>query len=502
MPTLDALEPLFIFEMANNHMGLPEHGLKIVREFSKVATRFPFTFGLKLQYRQLDTFIHPAYRNRMDLKYIKRFTETRLTADQQKRILDEMKACGFISVCTPFDEASVDLIEEHDFDIIKIASCSFTDWPLLERVVRTEKPIIASTAGVALQDIDRVVGFFSHRQKDFAIMHCVAQYPTPAAEMQLNQIDILRGRYPEVRIGFSTHENPEDTTGIKIAVAKGATIFEKHVGVPDADIRLNDYSANPEQAKKWLQSAQAAFELCGARGKRAEFGRDELASLRSLQRGLFARCAYKKGERILHKDVYAAIPTLDGHITANDLSKYAELHAAEDIEANAPLLSSNVELRNFQEKVYEIVQEVKALLRTSGVTVPSQVDLEISHHYGIDRFHEFGLTMMTVVNRTYCKKLIVLLPGQKHPTQYHRQKEETFHMLYGDADIQLNGLNRRLKAGETITVERGVHHYFGSENGAIIEEISSTHHADDSFYLDPAIMQNGSRKTLLTYWFN
>jgi sialic acid synthase SpsE/mannose-6-phosphate isomerase-like protein (cupin superfamily) len=502
MPTLDALEPFFVFEIANNHMGLPEHGLKIVREFSKVSKQFPFTFGFKLQYRQLDTFIHPAYRTRTDFKYVKRFTETRLPASQYKQILDEMKAYGFVSVCTPFDEASVDLIEEHGFDIIKVASCSFTDWPLLERIVTTQKPIIASTAGVPLQDIDKVVGFFEHRHKDFAIMHCVAQYPTPAARMQLNQINLLKARYPEVRIGFSTHEDPENVESIKIAVAKGATIFEKHVGVPDGHIRLNDYSANPEQTKRWLQSAQVAFELCGDCGKRAEFGGEELASLRSLQRGLFAGRAYKKGERILHKDLYAAIPTLDGHITANDLSKYAELHASQDIEADAPLLSSNVELRNFQEKVYEIVQEVKALLRKSGVTVPSQVDLEISHHYGIDRFHEFGLTMMTIVNRMYCKKLIVLLPGQKHPTQYHLQKEETFHVLYGDADIELNGSFKRLKTGEIITVEQGVHHYFGSENGAIIEEISSTHHTDDSFYLDPAIMENGNRKTLLTYWFN
>jgi mannose-6-phosphate isomerase-like protein (cupin superfamily) len=320
--------------------------------------------------------------------------------------------------------------------------------------------------------------------------------------MQLNQIDLLKERYPEVTVGYSTHEDPENVESVKIAVAKGAAIFEKHIGVPYGQIRLNDYSANPEQAARWIEAAQGALELCGDRGKRAEFSPEELGSLRSLQRGLFTRRSYKKGERILHKDLYAAIPTMDGHITANDLSKYAELHAREHIEADSPLLSSNVEQRNFQKKVYEIVQDVKALLRKSGVTVPSQVDLEISHHYGIDRFREFGLTMMTVVNRMYCKKLIVLLPGQKHPTQYHRQKEETFHVLYGDVDIQLNGSSKSLKAGETVTVESGVQHYFGSGNGAIIEEISSTHYTDDSFYLDPAIMQNANRKTLLTYWFN
>ena len=502
MLTLKALEPFFVFEMANNHMGNLEHGLKIIREFGKVAGRFPFTFGFKLQYRQLDSFIHPAYTTRTDFKYVKRFTETRLTGDQYKRLLDEMKALGFVAVCTPFDEASVDLIEEHDFDIIKVASCSFTDWPLLERIAGTDKPIIASTAGVPLQDIDKVVSFLEHRGKDFAIMHCVARYPSPATGMQLNQIDLLKARYPEVRVGYSTHEDPENVESVKIAVAKGATILEKHVGVADRGISLNDYSADPEQTAKWLLSAQLGLELCGVSGRRAEFSRDELSSLRSLRRGLFAKRAFKKGDLIPHKDLFAAIPTIDGHITANDLSKYTELHAIDDIEADAPLLTSNVEPRNFQEKVYEIVQEVKGLLRKSGVTIPSQVDLEISHHYGIDRFHEFGLTMMTVVNRMYCKKLIVLLPGQKHPTQYHRQKEETFHVLYGEADIELNGACKLLRSGETITVERGVHHYFGSKKGAIIEEISSTHYADDSFYIDPTIMSNGNRKTLLTYWFN
>ncbi|MDR3567261.1 MAG: N-acetylneuraminate synthase family protein [Syntrophobacteraceae bacterium] len=502
MITLDSLEPLFIFEMANNHMGSLEHGLTIIREFSKVSGEFPFTFGFKLQYRQLDTFIHPDYKSRMDYKYVKRFSETRLTPDQYKTIRDEMKACGFVAICTPFDEESVDLIEEHDFDIIKVASCSFTDWPLLERIARSDKPVIASTAGVAIQDIDKVVSFLEHRKKDFALMHCVARYPTPADGLQLNQIDLLHSRYPKIRVGYSTHEAPSEMDSVKVAVAKGAVIFEKHVGVAANGFGLNDYSAGPEQACGWLSSAKAAFAMCGVLGKRAECSEQELSSLRSLQRGLFARRACKKGDRIAHEAVFAAIPTLDGHVTANDLSKYSELFATEDIEQNGPLLASNTSLQNVREDVYKIVQEVKGLLIKSGVTIPSRVELEISHHYGIDRFYEYGLTMLTVVNRMYCKKLIALLPGQKHPTQYHKQKEETFHVLYGEVDIELDGVVKRLKTGETATVERDVHHFFGSTTGAVIEEISSTHFANDSFYLDPSIMSNGNRKTLLTYWID
>ena len=49
-----------------------------------------------------------------------------------------------MAMCTPFDEASIPVIEEQKLDIIKVASCSFTDWPLLECIVKTDKPIIAS----------------------------------------------------------------------------------------------------------------------------------------------------------------------------------------------------------------------------------------------------------------------------------------------------------------------------------------------------------------------
>jgi len=132
--------------------------------------------------------------------------------------------------------------------------------------------------------------------------------------------------------------------------------------------------------------------------------------------------------------------------------------------------------------------------------VPGKSDLEISHHYGIDRFYEYGITMITVVNREYCKKLIILLPGQKHPEQYHEQKEETFHILYGDILIGLDGVETQHHQGDVIVIEKGMKHSFSSKTGAVIEEISSTHYKEDSYYTDPMITANKDRKTMLTYW--
>jgi len=493
-------EPLFVFEMANNHMGSLDHGLQIIRDIHSICKDFPYKFGFKLQYRDLDTFIHPDFKNRMDVKYIKRFSETRLTENQFKQLKDEMTTLGFITVCTPFDEPSVDLIEKHEFDIIKVASCSFTDWPLLEHIVKTNKPIIASTAGVDLEDIDKVVSFFEHRNKEFAIMHCVASYPTPENHLQLNQIDLFKQRYPAIKIGYSTHESPTNIDSIKIAIAKGATIFEKHVGVQNTVNPLNDYSATPEQIRLWLESAQKTFDMSGIHDMRPTFSEEDIGSLKSLRRGAFAKTALLKGKKVDMSSVFLAMPNSEGQITANDMSKYTSLVPNSEIKVNAPLLLLNIIKTEQRDKIYSIVKRVKEFLNKTHVVVPPQVDLEISHHYGVARFEEYGLTMMTVVNRDYCKKLIILLPKQKHPEQHHKQKEETFHILHGSAMISLDGTVREYHKGDVVIIERGMKHSFETDAGVIIEEISSTHSANDSFYTDPTIAENENRKTLLTYW--
>lgn len=495
-----ANRPLFIFELANNHMGSVAHGIRVVRELAEARRGFDFDFALKFQYRRLDTFIHPAYQGRSDIKYVKRFLETRLSPAEFLQIKAEADKAGFIGVCTPFDEPSVDLVEGHGFDYIKIASCSFTDWPLLERVVQSDKPLIASTAGATLDELDRVVSFFDHRSKDFSLMHCVAEYPAPADRLELNQIDLLRTRYPSVRIGYSAHESPDNLDAVKLAVAKGARVFEKHVGVKTDVFPVNDYSATPEQVRRWLGAARDAFAACGTSGRRPPSSQKERATLRALQRGVFVRPGVREGERIVRDNTFLAIPTTDGQVVANDLSKYATLVAKGPIAEEAAVMADAVQKVDLRDKVYQIAKEVNDLLRSAHVHVPGKADLEISHHYGIEKFHEFGCSLITIVNREYCKKLIIVLPGQQHPEQYHKRKVETFHVLHGTVSIRLDGASADYGPGAVVTVEKGVRHFFTSPTGAVIEEISSTHYRDDSFYTDPKIAENKNRKTSLTYW--
>jgi N-acetylneuraminate synthase len=374
---------------------------------------------------------------------------------------------------------------------------------LLERIAAVDKPIIASAAGACLEDLDRVVSFFDHRQKALTLMHCVAQYPTATKDLQLNQIEFMRRRYPLLRIGFSTHEDPADTEVILVAIGKGASVFERHVAVPTERYASNAYSSTPAQLRAWLAAARKGFDLCGLADERVAGTLGELAQLGALRRGVFARRKLEPGRRLTEEDYFLAMPSTPGQLVANDLSKYRAFTTRADVEANAPVLESAVTQVDHQSSVRAILQDVKKLLKKSHITLPSsRSDLEISHHYGLERFHEYGAVMLSFVNREYCKKVLVMVPNQRHPEHAHKQKEETFYVDYGDITITLDGEEKSYRAGDLILVKRGVKHGFSTKHGVIFEEISSTHYKNDSYYTDPAVMQNGNRKTLLTYWMD
>ncbi|MCR5030682.1 MAG: N-acetylneuraminate synthase family protein [Selenomonadaceae bacterium] len=475
--------PLFVFEMANNHQGSVAHGKKIIEAMHAVCKDFPeFEYAFKFQYRNLDTFIHPEFKSRLDIKNVKRFLDTRLSPEDFKEMIAACRQCGFTMICTPFDEPSVDRIVEHGYDYIKIASCSTGDWPLIEKIAAAKKPVIASTAGSKFETVKNVVSFFENRGIDVSLMHCVAEYPTPISAMQMNQIDFLREHFPSHRIGFSTHESPSELLPVEIAVGKGVAIFEKHVGVPTDTITLNGYSANPEEVRAWLAAARNAFACCGVAGERYTSSEKERADLAALERGVFAKRDLTAGTKLSPEDFYLAFPRQEGQLTAVDLSKYNEIVLEAPVTQDKAILHENVQISNTSAVVASIVKNIISILRESGVVVPVGSVFDISHHYGLPKFYETGAVLIDCVNREYCKKILIVMPGQNHPCHYHKEKEETFVILHGELFIVMDGEEKKLSKGDVITVERGARHSFSSKNGCVFEEISTTHIPNDSYY--------------------
>jgi len=492
---------LFVFDMANNHQGSVEHGLKIIQGIGEQAREHGIKGALKFQFRQLDTFIHPDHQAGSKAMHIERFLSTRLERKDYQVLMDAVRDAGLLTMCTPFDEESVDVIADMGFDLIKVASCSATDWPLLEKVSDAGLPVVFSTGGTTIREIDDIVSHFDHRGVDFAIMHCIGIYPTPDDMCNLSQISMLRHRYPAKVIGWSTHEDPNDTVPVQIAVAKGAGMFERHVGFATDDIKLNAYSSTPEQIGAWLTGYQKAKALCGP-DDRPFVSEVERSSMDSLRRGVFAKKAIKKGATVTRDQVYFAMPFVEGQISSGQWRDGIVAKTA--FKPNEPLASEKISVPEDPDilTIKHAVHEVKALLNSANVILNSEFTVEYSHHYGIENFRETGAVLINCINREYCKKILVQLPGQRHPAHFHKRKEETFQVLYGDLSVSVDGHVRHLAPGETLLVQPGVWHSFWTENGVVFEEVSTTDHPNDSFYKDKEInrKKRHERKTVVDHW--
>jgi len=469
----------YVFEMANNHQGCIEHAKKIINEFSSLAKRMKITAAIKLQFRQLDTFIHEDYKD-SDLKFVKRFNSTRLSKLQFSEIVQYIKDSGLLPIATPFDNESLPWFEDFDIPVIKIASCSIDDWPLLNEVCKINKKIIISTAGADLKTLRKVYNLFKKNNRDFSFMHCVGEYPTPVENSNLERIKILKNEFSDIEIGFSTHESPEQKSMSSYAVALGCSILEKHVGVETEMIKLNKYSNTSDQMEETIKEIQLIEQAM--RGTSPV----ETESLLKLKRGVYLKRDMKVGEKILEKDLYYAMPVQEGQLNASNLNHFLNKHIDKDLYVDQPLTKNDLIDEN-HDAVENIKTKINQMLADAKIHMSGMEKIQISCHYGLGKFYDYGAVIVDKINREYCKKLIIMMANQKHPPHRHIKKEEAFELLHGDCTIVLNGKKINLQKGRPLLIPRGVSHSFTSKKGCIIEEISTTHHLGDSIYEDPNI---------------
>lgn len=329
----DIFEDLFVLEIANNHWGDVARGLDIIRQHSRMVRFNNVRAALKLQFRDVDNFIHKDFRDRSDVRYIKKTLDTRLTKEHYATLVDAVKKSGCIPMATPFDEASVDLCVEFGMPIFKLASSDINDWMLIEKIAGTKRPVIVSTGGTSQKDTDDIVTFFERRNIPLAINHCVSLYPTEEGELELNQIDYLRNRYPGHVVGLSTHEHADWQGSITIAYAKGARTFERHIDIDAGGIPVSPYCSLPDQVDTWFKAFNRARNMCGGSSdqKRRPPAR-EVQYLDALVRGVYARRDLPAGhvlnQATINDDVYLAVPLQKGQLSCRELMSGETLQRA------------------------------------------------------------------------------------------------------------------------------------------------------------------------------
>ncbi len=470
----------YIFEMANNHQGSVEHAKNIIDEFSELAKEKKIKAAIKLQFRQLDTFVHEDFK-KSDLKFVKRFNSTRLSKEQFSDIIKYIESKGLVSMATPFDNESLPWLDDLGVSVVKVASCSIDDWVLLKELCKINKKIIISTGGASYSVLKKVYDLFKHNKRDFVFMHCIGEYPTPHSNSNLKRISKMKEMFPDIEIGISTHESPESESVVPLAVAMGCSVIEKHVGVVTSEISLNGYSNTAKQMESVIDKVNWALESIN--GESAI----EVESLRKLKRGVYAKQDLSTGKILEESDFFYAMPVQEGQLNASSVAKLVGTVCPFEIRRGQPVSQETIDVRLNNEAIVEIIKSVKGRLEKAAIALSGLEKAEISCHYGLDNFSEHGAFIIDKINREYCKKLIVMSAEQKHPVHHHIQKEEAFELLSGDCCLVLEGKEVHMKPGKPIVIARGVKHSFSSRSGCVVEEVSTTHIAGDSVYEDPKI---------------
>jgi N-acetylneuraminate synthase len=342
----EIFENLFVLEAANNHWGSLERGLKIVQAFGTVVRYNNVKAAIKFQFRDVDAFIHKDFQGNEEIRYISKTEKTKMTRDEFASLVHKVKQVGCIPMATPFDEKSVDFCVELDLPIIKVASSDINDWLLLEKIASTKRPVIVSSGGASEKSLDEVVKFFENRNIPLAINHCVSLYPSEDHQLELNQIDYLRERFPNHVIGFSTHEYHSWDASMFISYAKGARTWERHIDIDADGIPVSPYCSLPHQVDEWFKSFQLATNMCGGSSDtRRVLPPDEIKYLDALVRGVYAKRNLEVGYVFAHenfeRDFYMAVPLLKGQLSVREVLNGEKL--TKSIIADAPLMIHDID---------------------------------------------------------------------------------------------------------------------------------------------------------------
>jgi N-acetylneuraminate synthase len=142
---------------------------------------------------------------------------------------------------SPWDEESVDFLEQFNVPCHKIAAACLTDSSLLKKIKSTGKPVILSTGMSTAAEIEQAVGLLNRKQ--LLLLYCVSLYPAPPDKINLRAMQTLMNKYSDIPIGYSGHEL--DTLVSSVAVALGACMVERHFTL-DRSMWGSDHKASIE----------------------------------------------------------------------------------------------------------------------------------------------------------------------------------------------------------------------------------------------------------------
>jgi sialic acid synthase SpsE len=212
---------------------------------------------------------------------------------------------GITFFATAFDVKSAALLAALDMPAFKIASGDLTNVPLLKHIAAYQKPMIMSTGGGTLDDVQRAYDAIMPINPRLCIMQCTAGYPPEFEELNLRVINTFSRQFPDIVIGFASHDS-----GIAMALVAyilGARVVEKHFTLNRA-MRGTDhaFSLEPVGMRKIVRDLQRARVALG-NGVKAPYA-TEKTPLIKMGKKLVASRNLPAGHRLSEQDVAIKSP--------------------------------------------------------------------------------------------------------------------------------------------------------------------------------------------------
>ncbi len=300
-----------IAEISANHNGSISNAKKLITlakksgfDYVKFQTYEPQTMTLNSKKKEF-IIKKGLWKN----KYLwDLYKEAQTPFSWQKILFDFCKKSKIKCFSTPFDEKAVDLLEKLNCPIYKIASFEINHIPLIEKVSKTNKPIIISTGMASINDIDLAFETATKKgAKEVILLYCISNYPAKNSDFNLRSIEFLKSRYG-CRVGFSDHSIGNSIA--KSALSAGAEIFEKHIALKGVFGPDYKFSLKGKELKKYAKELKNISNIMG----KLHFKHSQSQELyKNYRRSIYATKEIKKGEKFKSDNVLIVRPGFGLH---------------------------------------------------------------------------------------------------------------------------------------------------------------------------------------------
>jgi sialic acid synthase len=224
---------------------------------------------------------------------------------QWEQIFTHCRNIGITAFSTPFDFLSADLLHSLDVPAFKIASGDATNIPLIEYVAAFGKPMIISTGGCEIEDVDRIVAAMEPTETPFALLQCSCIYPAPDEVLNVRVVLQYMAHYPNVVTGLSTHNYEIAPT--LAAFTLGGRIFEHHY-TNDRDWKGTDnhFSLTPDMLQQLRNGLDSIHDALGD-GRKRQFPIEE-AYTTERRKSLYWKKSLSEGDTVTREDIAILCP--------------------------------------------------------------------------------------------------------------------------------------------------------------------------------------------------